>query len=284
MKINQPIESTDLDLEKAPSESTGSDVVSRKKALKKISTIGQKAITGLLSLSFIGLSAKTAKAQFDDLEIARALNFLLVIEFMQESFYLQATTRNGFLNQPFQNIFAQIRRQHQRRIILINNNVGSLGLDPTPAGGFNFNFRSGGRFDPFNDFEQFLSLAQIIEDLAAGVYKQQAGIIYQNNASARIKRLVLRLHSLEARHAYYIRFLRNQRGFDDIKGWISQTDLGTISSSIANIYVNEDQTIQQDIDVPSVTESDIQAVQEAWDEPIGRGLANDILQLFTRPL
>ena len=256
------------------------DSINRKQALEKLAHSGKKVMLTALPLSLIGLTAEQAYAQFDDLEVVRALNFILQIEFMEEAFYVQTTTRNGLIDAPYQSIFNQMRGQHQGRVVLIKNNIASFGLDAAPQ--LNFNFRSGD-INPFSSFDQFLNLAQVIEDLAAGVYKEQAGNIFQNNTSNITKRLVLRLHSTEARHAYYIRFLRAQRGLDDIKGWINQNNLGNLSDTFANIYAQEDNTMQQGIDVTSITEANTGAVQEAWDEPIGRGLAGNILQLFTNP-
>lgn len=255
--------------------------INRKSALKKLGTSGKKVFFSALPLSLIGLSAKPAAAQFDDLEVARALNYILQIEFMQEAFYLRATGTGGLIPPELQAIFNEIRQQHQKRVVLVKNIIGSLDVEPTPQ--LNFDFTSGS-FSPYDDFDDFLGFAQIIEDLAAGVYKEQANNIYQNNASNETKRLVLRLHSTETRHAYYVRNLRTQRGLDSIKGWIDTANTGNLPTAFENIYVNESNTNQQEIEVPSVTESPLQAIQEAWDEPIGRGLANSILQLFTQPL
>lgn len=259
-----------------------SNSISRKSALKKLRKNGKKVALAALPLSLIGITANKTFAQFENLEIGRALNFILQIEFMQEAFYVQATSRNGLFDSANQEIFTKIRRQHQARVILIKNIIGSLNIEPTPQ--LNFNFRSGGEFNPFGSFDAFLNMAQIIEDTAAGVYKKQAENIFQNNPSAKLKRTILRLHSTESRHAYFIRSKRAERGLDDIKGWINQANLGTLSSTFENIYRDEGTTTQKEIDIPSITDAGTQAIREAWDEPIDRGAAGGILQLFTRPL
>lgn len=256
--------------------------IDRRTALKKLKGSGKTFASIGLGLSFIGLSARNAFAQFEDLEIGRALNFILQIEFMQEAFYVQTTTQNGLLPPPYQSIFSEIRGQHQGRVVLIKNLIASLEISPAPQ--LRFNFRFNDEINPFLSFDQFLNVAQVIEDTAAGVYKKQITNVVQNNPTDGIVRTLMRLHSTESRHAYFIRQLRAERGLDDIKGWIDQADLGTLSPAFENIYAGEGTTIQEGIHIPSITKSSAQAVQEAWDEPIGRGPAGSILQLFTNPL
>ena len=256
--------------------------INRKTALKKLKETARGFATTGIILSIAGLNARKAYAQFEDLEIGRALNFILQIEFMQEAFYVQTTTQNGLLEQPYQNIFSQVRRQHQHRVVLIKNLIAALEIEPAPQLGFDFTGND--EIDPFRSFNNFLNLSQIIEDTASGIYKEQISNIFQNNPSNKLKRTLLRLHSTESRHAYFVRQLRAERGLDDIKGWIDQADLGTLSTAFENIYADEGNTTQENIDVPSVTDTAGQAVQEAWDEPIGRGPAGSILQLFTNPL
>ncbi|MBN2733005.1 MAG: ferritin-like domain-containing protein [Balneolaceae bacterium] len=267
---------------KKRTEEPNCEQLGRKEALKKLRASGKKLARAALPLSLIGITANKTFAQFEDLEIGRALNFILQIEFMQEAFYVQATGTNGLFDSVNQKIFTEIRQQHQARVVLVKNLIGSLDIDPAPQ--MSFNFTSGGEFNPFGSFDGFLNMAQIIEDTAAGVYKKQAAIIFQHDASAEMKRIILRLHSTESRHAYFIRFRRAERGLDDIKGWINQANLGTLSAAFENIYRDEGTTTQEEVDIPSVTDASTQAIQEAWDEPISRGTAGAILQLFTRPL
>lgn len=256
--------------------------IDRKAVLKRLTASGRKLLLSTLPLSIIGLSAKKSFAQFSDLEIGRALNFILQIEFMQEAFYVQTTTTDGLLDPPWQSIFIQLRKQHQARVILVKNLIGSFDVNPAPQ--LEFNFRYSEEINPFSSFDHFLNVAQVIEDTASGVYQKQIATIVQNNPSAELKRLMLRLHTTESRHAYFIRNLRTRRGLDDIKGWIDRTDLGTLPEAFENIYRDESNTFQEHVDVAAVTEVNIQAIQEAWDEPIGRGPAGGILQLFTNPL
>jgi hypothetical protein len=254
----------------------------RKKALQKMGEFGKIMIASALPAALIGISPNKATAQFEDLEMGRALNFILLIEFMQTVFYDRARNKDNLFPPEYREIFLKIGRQHRNRIQAISNNIGRLGLNTTPLP--EFDFEADGRFNPFGDFDEFLNLAQIIEDTTSGVYKSQSEIIFQNRASAELKRKMLRLHSTNNRYAYYIRFLRSQRGLDDIKGWINQATLGTLSPDFENIYADENRIIQDEVDIASNTDASTQAIQEAWDEPVSRGMANGVLRLFTRPI
>lgn len=256
--------------------------ISRKSALKKLNTAGKAVAAAGLGLSFLGFNPQKALAQFEELEIGRALNFILMFEFLQEAFYVRTTTQNGLLPQPYLDIFREIKEQHQARVVLVKNVLATVEIEPVPQ--LSFNFRAHDEINPLQSFENFLALAQIIEDTAAGVYKEQTENILQENPGPKLIQTLMRLHSTESRHAYFVRQTRAEREMVSIKGWINQPDLGELSSVFENIYAGEGQTVHEGIDVPSITDAPLQAVQEAWDEPIGRGPAGAVLQLFTRPL
>jgi|AntRauTorcE11897_2_1112592.scaffolds.fasta_scaffold02600_7 rubrerythrin len=260
-------------------EQANNNLLNRKKALQKIINTGKNAIAAsLVPVAAIGLSAQKASAQFEELEINRALNFILQVELMQEQYYITAITTDGFLSGNIRGIFGRILTHQKRHVVILKNNIFSSGLDQTPP--LKFNFTAGGQFAPFSNLDDFLALAQIIEDTAVGFYKTQIETIFQQNAPARLKSIVFRLASTESRHAYLVRHLRSQRGFDNLKGWINRTSEQALPSSVQSVYANEDNTTHSEVNVPSITDVNVQAIQEAWDEPLGSAPLSDVFQLF----
>lgn len=251
----------------------------REQALGKIATIAKKAAKIVLPLPAIGVFATKAQAQFQNLEIVRALNNILQIEFMEELFYVRAIISEGFLTGQNSTIFREITKNQQAHVVFTKNVIVQQ-LKQESAPQLDFDFSADGRFNPFNDFDEFLMLAQIIEDTAVGIYKRQIEILHENNAGDIILRSIMRAYSVEARHAYYIRFLRSQRRLNNLKGWISDRENNFVVEEAQDIYANEDTLTQDGVNIPSISDVSREAIREAWDEPVGRGPANNIFQLF----
>jgi len=115
-------------------EQANNNLLNRKKALQKIINTGKNAIAAsLVPVAAIGLSAQKASAQFEELEINRALNFILQVELMQEQYYITAITTDGFLSGNIRGIFGRILTHQKRHVVILKNNIFSSGLDhPSP--------------------------------------------------------------------------------------------------------------------------------------------------------
>lgn len=254
--------------------------VDRKQALHQMGSFGKKMVAAILSVSSVGLLTSPAQAQFRDLDIVRALNFILQMEFLQERFYVNAITKKGFLPSGLENIFSSIKKNQSAIVIYLKNTiVQTLKGNVSPQ--VEFNFTVSGRYKPYESLDDFLYLAQIIEDTGVAMYKKQIEILHKKGVKSRILRDVVRAHSTETRHAYYVRSLRAQHGHSNLKGWINNKDGGTMSGLVTNIYAKEDTTTHQGIDVPSITNAPLQAVEEAWDEPMGRTEAESVMVQFS---
>lgn len=250
-------------------------LASRKLALKKM---GKNFLKMMLPFAALHAFSNTAKAQFEELEIGRALNFILQIEMMQNAFYTEALNTPVLIDPEYRDIFEAMQQHQQEHVVHIKNKLAALEVDSAPS--LEFNFSAGGQLNPFNDFETFLALAQIFEDLGVGVYKSQVNLIHLNNADNELLRLVSRSHSTESRHACFVRQLRTNLNFDNTKEWISDTYTGNLPDIIPNIYVKEDRLSQADIDLSTTTSVQPQALREAWDEPIERDIAREVVKLF----
>ncbi len=112
-------------------------------------------------------------------------------------------------------------------------------------------------FTPFTDYQQFLVLSQGFEDTGVRAYKGQAPALIGNPD---VLRTALQIHSLEARHASIFRRLR---GLD---GWISFDD--TDVPALQAVYAGEQNTTHLGFDVTTLTVKSVEAVTEAYDEPL----------------
>ena len=98
-----------------------------------------------------------------------------------------------------------------------------------------FDFTVGGAFDPFNNYMQFMILAQAFEDTGVRAYKGQAGNVASNKG---VLQAALQIHSVEARHASQVRRMRAN------KGWIELKDGGNMPAATDAVYAGEENITQ----------------------------------------
>lgn len=141
--------------------------------------------------AFVALAAPgAAKAQSaGDVNI---LNFALTLEYLEAEFYTEAE-RGGALNGELAN-FAQVVGAHERAHVTALQGV--LGNAAVVKPRFDFQGTTENR-------EQFGATAQILEDTGVAAYAGAAPSV-QSNA---VLEAALGIHSVEARHASWIRHI-----------------------------------------------------------------------------
>lgn len=233
-----------------------SRVVSRREALRET---GRRA--GILAVASMpvafGLMAKKAFAQAGiPQEIIDALNFALTLEYLESEFYVTGLpTVNVGDALP---IFEQIRNHEVAHVTTLQTILGGADKAITKPV---FDFTAGGVFrDVFSNPTTFISVAQAFEDLGVRAYKGQVATVQAEDA---VVTTVLRLQSVEARHAAAIRRLTQSPG---VKGWITGNDAAT--GATAAVYTGEENTIQLGVDVTQFGSAD--AASEAFDEPLAQ--------------
>ncbi len=166
-------------------EKTAGD--SRAAFLGKAAVLGGGVVGGSAVLGAIASPA--AAATKNDVDIA---NFALTLEYLEAEFYTQAV-RLGALSGPTLRL-AQIVGAHERaHVAALKKMLGSAAVaKPT------FNFK--GTTESQAKFQQ---TAQVLEDTGVAAYAGQAG----NIDSDAILKAALAIHSVEARHAGWIRHL-----------------------------------------------------------------------------
>lgn len=195
-----------------------------------------------------------------------ALQLALTLEYLEDEFYDMALASPGLLTGTDRTIIAQISKHENAHVALLSSALaGSAPAKPT------FDFTVGGAFDPFNDLDTFLALAQAFEDTGVRAYKGQAGNLISNGD---LLTTALQIHSVEAMHASQIRRLRGQ------KGWIVGKDRGGLPEAAQPVYDGEENATQAGFNTSTVNGIPAQAGPESFDEPITGAVAKSIAGLF----
>jgi rubrerythrin len=157
---------------------------------------------GLLgSGALLGLMAEGAQAQSSS-DIA-ILNFALTLEYLEASFYAEALRMGGFSGEL--RTFTRVVARHEATHVAALKQVLGRRAVKKPK----FNFRG-----TTENARKFKATAQVLEDTGVAAYKGQAPLI----KSDAVLKAALAIHSVEARHAAWIRDIRGQnpapRAFD----------------------------------------------------------------------
>lgn len=239
-------------------------LTSRRQALSRAGLWGVGAVLASLPLG-LGVLAKSAYArQGIPQQVQDILNFALTLEYLEAEYYTLGVQASGLIPAAQLPVFDLIRVHEVQHVELLQSVLGDGAVDePT------FDFTAGGAFDPFNDYAQFLILAQAFEDTGVRAYKGGAAGL---NSAPDLLDAALQIHSVEARHASEVRALRGQ------SRWI-QFD-NTDVEAIAAVYAGEDNTTHAGADVTGITGVSDRAVTEAWDEPLSVPDVLEIAGLF----
>ncbi|MES2733212.1 MAG: ferritin-like domain-containing protein [Bacteroidota bacterium] len=199
--------------------------------------------------------------------VTDVLNFALTLEYLESEFYTMglASTMN-FGNQRA--AFMQISKHETAHVALLKGALGANAVSkPT------FDFTAKGNFlDVFTNLATFTTLAQAFEDTGVRAYKGQAGNLMTNKD---VLTIALQIHSVEARHASFVRRYRGQ------KGWISGKDGGNIPAAAQAIYNGEENTTQGGATKAMYAAIYPDAlVSEAFDEPLAKEDVLTIAKLF----
>jgi ferritin-like protein len=165
--------------------------------------LGRMVATGATALGAVAVSPAlaSAKAASSDTTI---LNFALTLEYLQASFYTEAE-RIGALRGALAHQAHVVGMHERAHVKAFKELLGSAAIkEPT------FDFHG-----VTENQEAFRSTAVAFEDLATAAYKEQAPRIKSRSYLAG----ALAIHSVEARHAAWIRrlagFLPAAHAFDD---------------------------------------------------------------------
>jgi hypothetical protein len=153
--------------------------------LAKTGLLGGGVIAGA---ALLGAAAPAAHGQSrSDIAI---LNFALTLEYLEAAFYAEAIRMGALEGETA--LFAQVAGAHERTHVTALRQVLGRRAVARPR----FNFRG-----TTEDAELFTETAIALEEVGVGAYKGQAPLI----RSDAILAAALTIHSVEARHAAWIR-------------------------------------------------------------------------------
>ncbi len=262
-------------------ERLASNVVTRRSAIGTGAALSGAIATSLRVASVPVAIAAFAQRAFGQGGLPQVvidvLNFALTLEYLEAEFYVTGAGKPGLIPASDLPIFHTIR---DHEVAHVNYLKGVLGGAAIAKPTFDFTAGNGsgaGLYaDVFTHYATFKAVAQAFEDTGVRAYKGQAPALQPYDA---VLQAALTIHSVEARHAAEVRRLRGN--FSELppnKGWITRnlTDIpGT-----AEIYAGEQHTVHGGLDVTSVTPVGLDAVTEAFDEPLTKAQVLAIVDPF----
>lgn len=270
----------------------------RRAAIKNITSFGTKVAAAALPFAFSTLFKK-AYGQTATRSVNDVLNFALTAEIAELGLYNTALSRAGLI--PSQDVPAitLLRDVETKHVTFLKLQLGSNISSTNAALSFaantpNFDYTGNKGLGTastapfptvFTDYNVFLAVANAFEDTGVRAYKGQAGFLLGNQT---VLTAALNIHSVEARHAAFLRRLRAIRSGAAIKPWVtgdgataSGVPAGTLAgTAAAAVYAGEANTTQAGVNIAGFVSTS--AAQESFDEPLTTDQVLAILSNFIR--
>jgi len=161
----------------------------RKAAVGGGAVLGGGALMGLLPAVALGQSPPKS-----DIDI---LNFALTLEYLEAEFYTQASSRGKFQGKPGR--FAKVVGGHERaHVAFLKKALGSAAVKKPK-----FDFK-----DTTTNAAKFVATSIVLEDTGVMAYAGQGPLL----KTKAIVAAALSIHSVEARHAAWIREIKGNSG------------------------------------------------------------------------
>ena len=188
---------------------------------------GRILILPLLLLSLLTIPATPAYAQEAILTPREVVEYALTLEKLEADLYSRAFVAiqsSGLtsLVDPAKNAVFSYGQDEGQHVTDLSAALISLGGNPDaiaiPA---NPNYNAILNRDPFANPEDFLLALQYVEDTGVAAYKGQVqNLLAAGDAGKVILAAALEIHSVEARHAAGVRYLRQTYYGADVRPWI----------------------------------------------------------------
>lgn len=255
----------------------------RRAALKQFSGMAGKLVA--LSVPFLALGSMFKKAYGQSSgQVVGVLNYALTLEYLESEFYKKGVGTSGLIPSADLPGITSIRDHEIAHVAALRQTITALGGTPVTLTAANFDFTagngsmSGPYATVFSNYDTFLAVSQAFEDTGVRAYKGQAANLISNND---VLTAALQIHSVEARHAAYIRYLRQKRGASANKPWITGNDAGGIPG-VAAVYAGEQNTNQGGVNIAGINGQSIStnAASEAFDEPLSMAEVTAIIDPF----
>lgn len=255
----------------------------RRTAMKQFFNIGKKVSLAAVPLALGSMFTKAYGQSTLPASVKAVLQFALTLEHFEAAFYTQAlkasggadfpSTAQGISDKTAIGIISGHETSH------VNFLKGVIGADAVTARA-SYDWTASGAFpNPFatGNYGVFLAVAQALEDTGVRAYKGQAPALVGQGG---VLTAALNIHSVEARHAAKIRYMRAQNGFA-IKPWITGGNDSGVPNAAA-VYAGEEITTQATISIVGINGTAVTAAaaSESFDEPLTTQQVLDIVKLF----
>jgi rubrerythrin len=244
----------------------------RRSAMKQFANIGKVMALSAIPIA-LGSMLKKAYGR-TPADVLAVLNFALTLEHLEAEFYAKAITTGLFPTDAARGAFTTIANHEAAHVKLLQGAITQAGgtQDAKPTFKFDKNFP-----DVFTNYATLLAVAQAMEDTGVRAYKGQAGVLQENSA---VLTVALQIHSVEARHAAHIRYMRRvATGNTQLKPWITEkyTDVAATQA----VYNGEENPTQAGVPITNIASGiDVKAATEAFDEPMAKADVLAIASLF----
>ena len=239
------------------------------------------------------VAARTKATPYD------AIVQLLQLERLQMAFYSRALATTGLIPTAQASDFTRMYDHQLQHVAFLQSVLQGAGSLVPAAPAFDFSGRKNVATNPvlfpnvLSNYDDFLALAQQLEDLGARLYNALA---FANTFDPQLARVLLQMLAVEGEHAAHVRGLRRDRGAT-VKTWPSSTDAPIARPAAAQVLTQaatggEDNISQlASAGVPIVFSSFLSvfklsfvsdaSLAEAFDEPVDANVAQAALDLFS---
>ena len=199
--------------------------------LRRMAAIWRRMLVFLLLVSLLITTATPAYAQGTVLTPQQVVEYALTLEKLEADFYQRAVdaAQNGGLAtapQVAKDAIISYGQDEAQHVTDLSAVLTSLGGNPdTITIPTNPNYSAILKRDPFANPTDFLLAGQYVEDLGVAAYKGQVqNLLAAGVAGKPVLAAALAIHSVEARHAAGIRFLRQTLLGSDVRPWIKESN------------------------------------------------------------
>lgn len=211
--------------------------------------------------------------------VVDVLNFALTLEYLEAGFYNTGVGTAGLINSTDLPGFKIIQAHENEHVALLQGAITASGGTPVPQP-TNVDYTGGGGTGTgpfagvFSNYTIFLAVSQTFEDTGVRAYKGQAPNLLMNA----VLTTALQIHSVEARHASYVRQVRG------VRPWITEATSDIPSpydAAVAANYAGEDNAAQAGINIVGIGGNagiTMDEATQAFDEPLSMAQVLAILQ------
>ncbi len=241
----------------------------RRDTIKNITSFGSKVAVAALPFAFSTLFKK-AYGQTATPSVNDVLNYALKLEYLEAAFYNAGVASSLGFSATEKAYLVTIQGHENAHVTFLKSVLGGAAVAQTTQGtNGTYDFTAGGTFPTvLSNVDTYFAVAQAFEDTGVRAYKGQAGFLAGNQT---VLTAALNIHSVEARHASAVRYLRRLRGATTTKPWISGANDTGIAAVNGN-YAGEDNLVQGGVTITTLAGVSgnvaTAAATESFDEPL----------------